>query len=459
MKQWIERLLARSWNWSRSRRRPERARGVDLGAACSESGAAGRRVAIPHARRAEHVAILGKTGSGKSFLIRHMIRQDVAWGRGFCCFDIHGDLTPFVLGTIAEEERREGTDLSDQTIVIEPSDPEYSVGLNPLEAPPGVNRFVQIAEITQLLKERWQLDSFGARTDELLRNTLYVLAENRLTLLEAGLLLADAAFRKRSMKNVGNAEVKQYFELRYDQASEPMRAVMREPLLNKISTFTADPQFRTMIGQARSTFSVGDALDQGQWIVLNLDRGRLGEQAATLGGIFLARIKHALFARKRRELYTLYLDEVQNLVAYAGVGLETMLAQARKMAVGIVTANQFLDQYPPEMRAAIMAVGAHVLFRLSPQDAQQMASALDGGKSLAELLKNLPRRHMVVKSASERWHEVQVPHVVEPKAPWADLYERCRRRWARPRAEGEDEIRRRHAEAVRTVAEALNEWE
>ena len=457
MKEWLERLIARAWN-GRRRRQPVRSdRSLDLGAICSESGANAGRLTIAQDRRAEHIAILGKTGSGKSFLIRYLARQDIAAGRGLCCFDLHGDLTPYLLGSIAEREQATGADLSEKTVVIEPSDPEYSVGLNPLEDQPGGNRFVQIAEFSQLLKQRWQLDTFGARTDELLRNALFVLAENGLTLLEAAPLLGNAAFRASCLRNLTNAEVRQYFDLRYDQASEAMRAVMREPILNKISTFTADPRFRSIIGQQHSTFSIVEAMDRGQWVILNLHKGLLGEQAATLGSLLLTKIKNALFARANRRLFTIYADEMQNLVSYGS--LETMLSEARKFGVGVVSANQFLDQYPPDMRAAIMAVGTHVLFQLSTHDGQHVAAALDGGKSLGEILKNLPRRHMVVKTGSERWHEAVVPTVADPKANWMDLYARCRERWARKRTEIEAEIARRQAAATQTSKDVLNDWD
>src|ERR1035438_1485604 len=98
-----------------------------------------------------------------------------------------------------------------------------------------------------------------------------------------------------------------------------------------------------------------------------------------------------------------------------------MLSEARKFALSIASANQFLDQYPPEMRAAILAVGTHVFFQLSSSDAQVIASALDGGKALAEILKNLPRRQMVVKTSAERWQQTLVPTLREPKNSPSDL--------------------------------------
>jgi hypothetical protein len=417
-----------------------------------------RRVVLPQSRRAEHLALLGKTGSGKSFEIRSLAKQDIQASRGFAFFDLHGDATQFLAGTIADHERAINQDLSERLIVVEPADPEASVGINPLEGHAANDRFVQVAEFAQVLRQRWHLDSFGARTDELLRNSLYVLAENGLTLLELAPLLTHAAFRAACLKKLANAEVNQYFGLRYDQASEPMRATMREPILNKTSAFTGDPRFRHIVGQQHSTVSLLDAMDRGYWIIFNLHKGRLGEQAITLGSLFLTAIKSALFSRTSRELFSLYCDEIQNLVAY-GSGLEVILSESRKFGISVVSANQFLDQYPAEMRAAILAVGTHIFFQLSSSDAQQVATALDGGKPLAEILKNLPQRHMVVKTGHERWREAIAPTVHEPKVDPTDLLDRSRARWARGRNEIEAEIRTRQAFGNRSAKEELHGWD
>jgi hypothetical protein len=135
------------------------------------------------------------------------------------------------------------------------------------------------------------------------------------------------------------------------------------------------------------------------------------------------------------------------------------LSEARKFGVSVVSANQFLDQYPIEMRSAILAVGTHVFFQLSSPDAQQIATALDGGKSLAELLKNLPRRHMVIKTSNERWREGMVPTLTEPRIDFSDLYRRCRARWARKRTDVEQEIARRQVIVSHSNNQVLHDWE
>ncbi len=457
MLDFIEKLAASLWNRTQGRHRVKAdGHGVTLGFYVVEEAVTNRRVSLSDIRRTMHIAVLGKTGSGKSSLLRFLAKQDIEAGRGILYFDQHGDAAPFLLGVIATREAALGQPLHERLIYIAPADHEFSVGLNPLEAAEA--SFVRIAEFSQILKRRWGLDHFGARTDELLRNSLYVLSANGLTLLELAPLLTHKAFRANCLKKTSNPEVRQYFESRYNNASEPMQATMREPILNKTSAFTADPSFRHIVGQQRSTFSITEAMDKGHWVIANLEKGKLGEQSLTLGSLLFTVNKNALFSRTKRNLFTVYVDEVQNFLAY-DTGIETMLSEALKFGVSVVSANQYLGQYPDEMRSAILSVGTNVFFQLSPGDAATIAQALDGGKSLAERLKNLRHRHFVVKSGADHWREGCTPTIHDPQADVADLLSRARAHHGRPRADVEAEIAERHAALIRTTDEVLHEWE
>jgi len=460
MSSFFEQLF--SWGWNRMVAKPAHPtnpHSLRLGPLVIDGQTTVSPMTIPQLKRAEHMAILGRTGTGKSSLLRYLASQDITENRGFLFFDLHGDATPTLLQLLAQRQQSSREDSSAKVIVIEPGDPEFSVGLNVLEPAAAQYTHVQIAEFAALLKQRWHLDSFGARTEELLRNSLLLLSENRLTLLELAPLLTDDTFRAQCLRNAGNSEARDYFASRYNQASEGQQSMFRDAVLNKVSAFTSDPHFRHILGQTRSTFSLIDAIDGGYWIILNLDKGRLGEHAATLGSLLLTKVKNALFARQRRQLFTLYCDEIQNLVAFDS-GLDTLLSEARKFGIGVVSANQFLDQYPPQMRSAILAIGTHILFQLSSQDAEKMAAALDGGKHLAEILKNLPPRNLVVKSGHHHHQHVIVPDFAPARADFQNLLTRCKDRWARRRADVEREIRGRiginHTQETR---EALDGWQ
>ena len=140
-------------------------------------------------------------------------------------------------------------------------------------------------------------------------------------------------------------------------------------------------------------------------------------------------------------------------------GIETMLSEAASSAWVWCSANSSLRNNPRRCARPSSRVGTHIFFQLSSADAQQVSKALDGGKPLAERLKNLPQRHCVVKSGSDRWMEVCVPTVREPKVDYTDLLNRsryARGRRARPH-------RTRHRKTAGSSAaqtdEVLHDWE
>jgi len=212
------------------------------------------------------------------------------------------------------------------------------------------------------------------------------------------------------------------------------------------------------VGQQHSTFSLQEAMDNDYWIIVNLDKGRLGEQALTLGSLIFTVLKNAVFTRQRRSLFTVYCDEIQNFVAF-GDGIETLLSESRKFGLGICAANQFLDQYPADMRAAILSVGTHVFFQLSSSDATQVAQALDGGKPLAERLKNLRQQHAILKSGADRLTEIRIPDVQVPRVDYSSLLARSNGQWARPRVVIEREIAQRQQEAGFLKRQGLENYE
>jgi hypothetical protein len=457
MKNFLGKLIAGIWNRLAGQARRawqdgNQGKRLDLGFRVVDGQITKRRVGIGNIRRAQHLAVLGKTGTGKSSLLKYLAMQDIEADRGFALFDLHGEMWPFLLQVVNARERRLRKHLDHKLVFVNPGDRELSVGLNPLEQESP--DFARITEFAEVIKQRCHIDSFGARTDELLRNAFYVLSANGLTLVELMPLLTRRGFRAACLRRVDNPDVKQYFDLRYDQASEALQAAMREPVLNKTSAFTSDPRFRHIVGQP-STFSIREAMDEGQWVIVNLEKGRLGEQALTLGSLILTLFKNALFTRETRTLYTLYCDEIQNLVAY-GSGIETMLSEARKFAVAVISANQFLEQYPAEVRAAILSIGSHLFFQLSSADAGQIAQALDGGRALAERLKNLHPRHAILKSGSDQPVELQVPTLPKLDVDSTDLLNRARYGRSRVRAHIERDIATRQSDLAAETNEVLN---
>lgn len=426
--------------WNAFQKSPQKfRRGVLVAYQIVEEQLTSKPIVIAESDLREHMWVIGTTGSGKTSLIRLSAQENIRRGRGIVYFDLHGDSVPFLLSTIAEEEQRTGEDLSERLILIQPADTQSSIGWNFLEQTGSQESFMQIAEITAILKKRWSLETSGPRTEELTRNSLFTLAANGLTLTEIRPFLTDPVFRAQCLSRVKDQEIRAYFETRYNLASEGMQAAIRDPLLSRAAALTVDPRFRHIVGQQKSTFDLLHALDHGYWIIVDLNKGRLGEQAATLGSLLLTKIKNALFSRRSREIVSLYADELQNLVTLDN-SLETFLSESRKFGISVWAGHQYFDQLQTDMRSALQAVSTQIFFHLSPPDADRIANFLDGGKTLSHLLKNLPHREVVLKSRTEGWRHGKVLTLRNPTAAFTDLCERVRSRWARPRAQVEAEI-------------------
>jgi len=446
----VEYIFVNGWNRLSQSRKPKLQGGLPLGQIVLEEEVTNRSYFVPTLVRTRHMVISGMTGSGKSFQILNIAEHDIEAGRGLGLFDLHGDLIPPLLHFIASR----GIDPA-RVILVDPTSRESAVGMNPLEAANDQSRFLQVAEITRNLADKWEFK--GARTEELLRNALFVLSVNGLTILETAILLSNSDYRARLLNNVSNSDVREYFELRFDGLSEAMQATMREPVLNKLSEFTADPHFRYILGQRESTFSFDDALEDGKIILVNINKGALGIHALTFGSLVLAKLKTAIFRRQKRALYSVFADEIQNL-ASADTDFDVLFSEARKFGVGIVTANQFSAQLPQKLRSAVQAVGTRIFFQLSPEDANQVSQDIDGGRSMAERLRNLPARNFIVKSGNHKAYECVTPDVIAETAPIRELVERSNALYANSRVEVERDILSRRPRPV-ALKEVLDAWE
>src|ERR1700739_2373486 len=211
----VEKLFSRTWNGFLSRKPKEFSSGLLLGYLIRDDRPTKYKVYLSQKQRARHTLLLGRNGTGKSSLIDYLVEQDIKAGRGFLAIKFHDD-HKCILSAIVEQEKKTGKDLSSRTIIIDPSDPLYCVGLNPLEISSGLSTFIQIAEISSVIRSHAHLENFGPQTEELLRNSLHALADNRPPLVELAPFLTNTTFRLSLMNKVSNAEVRAYFENRFD---------------------------------------------------------------------------------------------------------------------------------------------------------------------------------------------------------------------------------------------------
>src|SRR5262249_2400403 len=150
------------------------------------------------------------------------------------------------------------------------------------------------------------------------RNSLYTLAGSSRTLADLPKFLTDAELRRRLTDELDHPDIQSYWRDRYEPLSDAMKGSFREPLLNRVTAFLAEPAARHLLSQPESTVDMASVMARQQWLVVRLPKGRLREHAHTIGNLLFAQLQFAALAReslpvRERRTFTLICDEVQNL--------------------------------------------------------------------------------------------------------------------------------------------------
>lgn len=404
-------------------------------------------VDFPEALRVQHLAVIGLSGTGKTYFLEHMIHQDIRHGNGFVVFDVHGDLAEHLTRYLAERGELD-PEIYERTVLIEPFDRERTIGFNPLERTRHTSAFHQAHEFARILRARWGQDRFGPRTEQVLFNALYALSANNRTMVDLSRLLSRADFRRQLVGHLDSADVKEYWTERFEQMSPKMQAAVREPVLTRMGALLENPFLRDMLAQARSTFTFRQAIEQRLFVIINLSKGRLGEDnALLLGGLLFAKLALDIMSladmpEAARKLFCVYADEVQNL---ASDTFSQLIAEARKYRVALVVGHQFWKQLKPAFRQAVLAMGSKACFRLHHQDALVLAAELAPQERLRYVtrLTTLERGAAVVRLGADQPVVITVPdHPAASPTPGQVL--RLRTESARRYGRRRDELHQPH---------------
>jgi len=324
--------------------------------------------------RATHFYIVGATGTGKTKFLEYLIQQDIEKGNGFGVIDPHGDLIEDVKGFLILQYSPDEPELTDKVILIDPTDPIFTVTFNPLEKMPGVPLAEQANELICAFRKIWS-DSWGVRMEDLMRNSLIALGEAGLTLIELPAFLSNRAVRQGVLEKVSHPLAREYFR-RFDTITDRSQITWIEPVMNKINAFFSDERIRHIFSSAKSSFNLREIMDSRKILLIKLDKGKLKDSADLLGSLLMAQIQMAAFSRSdipqsKRTPFYLYIDEFQN---FASESFSVVLSEARKYGLSLIMAHQTLAQIPEELRSLILGnAGIQVYFRLNRHDASILA--------------------------------------------------------------------------------------
>lgn len=361
--------------------------------ACTNYRGVRRRFGIKQPDRRSHLYLIGKTGTGKSTLLETLMRHDLATDNGLALFDPHGDLVERVRRAVPPERQ---CDL----IHFDAADSASGLGFNPLEGVVPAHRGLATSFLLDAFRRIWW-ESWGPRLEHILRHALLALIDVPwATLADILRLLDDAAFRRSVISRVYNPQVRNFWLREYESYPARFRAEAIAPIQNKVGAFLAHPRLQRILTQPQSSFALRSVMDEGRILLINLAKGRLGQDAAALlGALMLSGLQVAALSRadtpetERRDFF-IYVDEFPS---FATSSLTSMLAELRKYHVGLVLAHQHLSQLEFGVRDAILGnVGTLVTFRLSLADAEFLEREFRPEFGVEDLI-GLPNHHVYLK--------------------------------------------------------------
>ncbi len=353
-----------------------------------------RRVfGIKNEDRFLHVYLIGKTGTGKSTLIESMVLQDIVCGRGLALVDPHGDLVERIERRVPESRRGD---------VIYFNVPDYGqpLGYNPLRRVRADYIPLAASGMMEVFKKMWP-DAWGVRMEHILRNVLMALLEQPdATLHDVLRLLNDRKFRKQIAKNVTNETVRTFLEKEYERFSFGYRSDGAAAIQNKVGAFLSDPLLNRILTKPEHDLHIREVMDRGRVLLVNLAKGRIGEDSSSLlGALLVTTIGLAAFSRadtppeERRDFFV-YIDEFQSFTTLA---VANMFAELRKYRVGFTVAHQYLDQLEDSVRHAVLGnVGTVISFRVGAEDAPYLVREFHEQFEEADLLQ-LENHHVYLK--------------------------------------------------------------
>ena len=343
-----------------------------------------------------HLYVVGKTGTGKTSLLKSIFLQLAERERGVVLLDPHGDLAEEVLDLLPPH-------LARKVVYFNPADLAFPIAWNILANVPPDERPRAASGIVSAFKNVWG-DSWGPRLEYILYNSIRALLDaEHTTILGLPKMLTDEAYRQWVVAQVKDPFVRAFWEEEFANYDHRFRQEAIAPIQNKIGALTTNPAIRNLIGQSKRKLDIPFIMESGRILIANLSKGALGEEPSNLiGSLLVSEFQRAAMQRgskpeEARRDCTLIIDEFQNFTTGA---FTSILSEARKFRLSLILSHQFTSQLEPEIRDAVFGnVGTTVAFQLSASDAEIMAKEYADTFAQNQFV-HLDRFHVLLKPCS-----------------------------------------------------------
>ena len=390
-----------------------------------------------------HTFLIGKTGVGKTTLLKNIIVQLIGLGHGVGFIDPHGDLAEALLECIPSRR-------SDHVVYFNPADLEFPIALNLLAKVPKDERHLAASGIVGALKSLWR-ESWGPRMEYILYNSLAALLDcQNVSLLGVNRILTDDKYREWVLRQIQDPFIKEFWQHEYARYDERFRREAIAPIQNKLGQLLLSPVIRNILGQVKCKVSFPFTIDQGRIFLANLSKGTIGHEKANLLGSLLvsqfqlAAMRRAIQPEDERKDFVLVIDEFQNFTTDA---FASLLAEARKYRLCLILSHQYIDQLSLPIRQAVFGnVGTLISFRVGSSDADVLQNEF-GRTHSAQQFVDLDRYEIVARlledgKNSQPFNAMTLPPI-EPSGVYANkLIATSRRKFSAPRERVEARLRR-----------------
>ncbi len=429
----------------------------------AETDARNKRVkfGIKAKDRARHVYVIGKTGMGKSTLLENMAVQDIQNGEGMAFIDPHGKTADLLLDYVPEHRIKD-------VIYFAPFDAEYPISFNVMEDVGPDKRHLVANGLMSAFKKIW-VDAWSARMEYILNNTILALLEYPdSTLVGVNRMLSDKAYRKLVVSNISDPSVKSFWVDEFEKYGERYMQEAGAAIQNKVGQFISNPLVRNIIGQPKSTFDFREVMDKQKIVIVNLSKGRVGEQNANLIGsmiitkIYLAALSRADISEhtmKGMPNFYLYVDEFQS---FANESFADILSEARKYKLNLTMAHQYVEQMSEEVRAAVFGnVGTMMAFRVGAIDAELLEKEFAPAFTAEDMVNlgfvQIYLKLMIDGISSQPFSATTLPPIALAPISYKDqIVTSSRAQFARPRSEVEEVIRVWHESGTKPTEKSFD---
>ena len=343
--------------------------------------------------RRRHFYVVGKTGMGKTELLKNMAIQDIREGKGVGFVDPHGETAEELLNFIPKER------ISD-VVYFNPADLNFPIAFNVMEKVDPEHRHLVASGLMGVFKKIWP-DVWSARMEYILYNSLLALLEYPgSTILGVNRILADSDYRKDVVEKIKDPVVKSFWINEFARYTQRYEVEATAAIQNKIGQFISAPLIRNIVGQIETSFNIREVMDNEKILILNLSKGKIGEDASKLlGGLLITKLQLAAMGRvdipeKKRKDFFLYVDEFQNFATESFVNI---LSEARKYRLSLILAHQYIAQMEETVRDAVFGnMGTLVTFRIGAEDAEYIEKELSPEFTAQDFV-NLPKYQIYLK--------------------------------------------------------------